>query len=96
MLRVSFTFIVIAMLVGCTSTPISPTEQTNPPNIIEPTTAEQSVTNAPSTESPVTENKTLPDQYTLQEYLSPQGVIRTMSRPRLMEWSGTPPSSRAR
>ncbi len=34
MLRASFTIMVIATLMGCTSAPISPTKQTNPPIII--------------------------------------------------------------
>lgn len=42
MLRTSFILIVIAMLVGCTSAPISPTEQTNPTIITEPSAIEVS------------------------------------------------------
>jgi virginiamycin B lyase len=71
--RISFTFIVIAMLAGCTSTPVSPNEQTNPPIIIEPTTVEQSATNDSSSESPVTESAISPDAYTIQEYPVPAG-----------------------
>jgi virginiamycin B lyase len=74
MLRTSFTFIIIAMLVGCTNTPVSPTEQTNPPIIIEPTSAEQSATDAPSSESAITENTIAPDQYIIQEYPVPSGT----------------------
>ncbi len=65
MLRASFTFIVIVMLVGCTTTPISPMEQTNLP------TAEQSAPE-PTIELPVTGNDV--SNYTIQEYPVPAGT----------------------
>ena len=74
MARMSNTFIVILLLVGCTSTPISPTEQTSPPIITEPTTIEPSATSDSSSESPVAENTTSPEQYTIQEYPVPAGT----------------------
>jgi virginiamycin B lyase len=73
MLRTSFTFIVIAMLMGCEGTPTPPAEQTNLPAITEPTLNGQSTTNTPLLESPVTENKISPDQYSIQEYPVPAG-----------------------
>jgi len=67
MLRISFTFIVIVMLVGCTNRPVLPTEQTNPPAInAEPTIAKPSATNEPAAEMPVTGNAA--SNYTIQEY----------------------------
>ena len=51
MLRKSFCLIVIAMLVGCTNTPISPTHINEAPIITEPTTVEQIATDSPSSES---------------------------------------------
>jgi len=71
MLRMSSTFILIAMLVGCTSTPVSPTE--SPVIITEPTTVEQSGTGEPSTGSPITQNTIPPEDYTIQEYPVPAG-----------------------
>ena len=71
MLRISINFIIIAVLVGCTSKPTSPTESTI---IVEPTTIEQSSTNEPSSKSPITENATSPDNYTIQEYPVPPGT----------------------
>ncbi len=68
MLRASLTFIMVTLLVGCTATPISPTEQTNLPIITEPTVVEQSATNESSTESPIAKNTISPDDYVIQEY----------------------------
>jgi virginiamycin B lyase len=73
MLRTSFTFIVITMLIGCAGKPTPPTEQTNLPTITEPTLNGQSATNTPLPESPVTENTVSPDQYIIQEYPVPAG-----------------------
>src|SRR6266508_1981505 len=71
MLRISFTVVLIFLLVGCTS--ISPTESINPPIVTEPTIIQPSVTTESSSESPVTESPTSPDQYTIQEYPVPAG-----------------------
>jgi virginiamycin B lyase len=71
MLRISFTLIIISILVGCTNH--SPTESINPPIVTEPTTIEQSTTVEPSAESPITANTVSPDQYTIQEYPVPPG-----------------------
>ena len=75
MIRASIAFIIVLTLVGCTSTPISPTEQTNPPVITEPTSVESSPTSASLTESPVTENTIPLDQpAAIQEYPVPAGT----------------------
>jgi virginiamycin B lyase len=75
MSRASLTFIVITLLVGCTSTPqTSPTSTTEAPIITEPTTVDQSPTDAPSPESPVIEITLSPEQYTIQEYPVPAGT----------------------
>jgi len=71
MLRISINVIIIAILVGCTSTPTSSTEL---PIIIEPTSPEQAATNEPSSESPVAENTIPPSAYTIQEYPVPAGT----------------------
>jgi virginiamycin B lyase len=71
MLRISFTVILISLLVGCTNN--SPTESINPPIVTEPTIIQPSVTTESSSESPVTENPISPDQYTIQEYPVPAG-----------------------
>ena len=79
MLRMSFTFIVIAMLVGCTSAPqISPTNTTESPIIAEPTTVkQQSPTEVSSSEEstpqPTPVNTIPPSEYTIQEYPVPAG-----------------------
>jgi virginiamycin B lyase len=73
MLRTSLTFIVITMLMGCSSTQIAPTDHMNPP-ITEPAIAEQPATSASTSDSPVTENTVSPDQYTIQEYAVPPGT----------------------
>ena len=71
MLRISFTVVLISLLVGCTNN--SPTESINPPIVIEPTTIQQSSTTESSSESPITENTVSPDEYTIQEYPVPAG-----------------------
>lgn len=71
MLRMSLIFIVIATLVGCISTPTSPTEQANPSINTEPTSVGQSATSESS--PPVAENTISPDQFTIQEYPVPAG-----------------------
>lgn len=73
MLRTSFTFIVIALLMGCTSAPTSPTNTIESPLSVEPTTVEQAATDVSSSESPVIENTISPEQYTIQEYPVPGG-----------------------
>ena len=73
MIRASLTFIVMTMLVGCTSTQTSPTESIVLPNVIEPTVIQPAPTGA-SAESPVAENTTSPDQFTIQEYPVPAGT----------------------
>ena len=62
MLRKILSLIVIAMLVGCTNRPISPTEQANPPIIAKPTTVE-GISTAVS-----------PTEYVIQEYPVPAGA----------------------
>ena len=74
MLRKSFSLIVIAMLVGCTNTPISPTHTNEAPIIVESTTVEQLATDSPSSESPVSENTLSPERYTIHEYPVPAGT----------------------
>src|SRR4026207_808278 len=75
MLRLSINFMVITMLVGCTSTSTSPTNTTESPVIIEATTFEQFSTNEPPSESPITENTIAPDQpAAIQEYPVPAGT----------------------
>ena len=66
MLRICLPLIVIAILVGCTSMPVSPTEQSNPP-IVEPSPAD-----GPTVEMPVTGN-TASDPAAIQEYPVPAG-----------------------
>ena len=73
MLRAGYIFIVTAMLVGCTSMPVSPTEQINRPVITEPTAVGPLTTNEPSSASPIAQNTISPDQYTIQEYPVPAG-----------------------
>jgi virginiamycin B lyase len=74
MLRTGFTFILIVLLMGCTGTPASPTQSTNPPSSAEPTTVDESTTSAPTSESISTENTIAPDQYKIQEYPVPTGT----------------------
>jgi len=71
MLRISSTFILISILVGCTNN--SPTESINPLIVTEPTIIQPSVTTESSSESPITENTVSPDEYTIQEYPVPAG-----------------------
>ena len=71
MLRISISFILVAILVGCTGSPTSTAES---PIIVEPTTVEQAATNPPSSEVPTTENTSAPDQYSIQEYPVPAGT----------------------
>jgi virginiamycin B lyase len=73
MLRANLLFIGITMLVGCTSPSISPTAQTNPPILTQPTIVESSSTNIASTDTPLAENSLSPEQYTIQEYPVPAG-----------------------
>jgi len=68
MVRASSTLIVIALLVGCTGTPGSLTEQTKPPNITKPAVVESLTTSESLTEVPVTGNNTSTENYTMQEY----------------------------
>jgi len=82
MLRTSYIFIVVAMLVGCTNTP-GPTVSTAPativtaPPVTEPTIIEASPTNIPSPEEPVLQptpkNTLSPSEYTIEEYPVPAG-----------------------
>jgi streptogramin lyase len=74
MLRVRLTFIGIAMIAGCTSRSVSPTEQVMPPVLKEPTITPSASLNIPATEATVIENTLLPDQYTIQEYPVPAGT----------------------
>lgn len=74
MLRTSLTFIVIAMLMGCAGAPSSPTQANNLPITTEPTLIEQPATSQPTSEMPVTENTTSPDDYVIQEYPIPPGT----------------------
>lgn len=71
MIRISFTVIVISVLVGCTNT--SPSESMTTPMVIEPTIVQPSINTVSPSESPVAENSTSPDEYTLQEYAVPAG-----------------------
>lgn len=73
MLRVSFTFIVMAVLVGCTNTQTSTPESIESPIVIEPTVIQPAATKSTS-DSPVEENTISPDQYTIQEYPVPAGT----------------------
>jgi virginiamycin B lyase len=73
MLRTSFTFIVIALLAGCTSVPPASTEQTSPPIIVETTAISQSPTQVSSsdeepTPQPIVTDSLSPTEYTIQEY----------------------------
>ena len=71
MLRIGICFILISLLMGCAGSPTSTAES---PIIVEPTTVEQVATNAPTSELPVTENTSTPDQYSIQEYPVPAGT----------------------
>ena len=73
MLRTILLIIVIAMLVGCTSTSNSPIQTTEAPIITEATAVEQSATTTASSESPITANTISPDEYVIQEYPIPAG-----------------------
>jgi virginiamycin B lyase len=72
--RVRLTCIVVAMLAGCTSTSVSPTEPLRPPILREPTITPSPSLDIPATEAAVTENFLSPDQYTIQEYPVPAGT----------------------
>jgi len=72
MKRIRFTIIVLAILVGCTSTPISPTNTVESPNIAQPTAVEPLNTSVPSMEPP--SNAISPDAYVIQEYPVPPGT----------------------
>jgi len=74
MLRASFAFIVIAMLIGCASTLTSSPQSSNPPIVTEPTTPGQSATSAPPSGLPIVANTTSPDEYVIQEYPVPPGT----------------------
>jgi virginiamycin B lyase len=78
MLRLSFTFIVLTLLAGCTGPPPA-TEPVNPPTIVIPPTqtiekqpTDKSQTESPTSEPP-TENPLSPAEYTIQEYPVPTG-----------------------
>ncbi|HKG53595.1 MAG TPA: hypothetical protein VKB04_05005 [Anaerolineales bacterium] len=71
MKRLSFTFIVIAFLVGCTNT--SATQAIHPPVVIEPTIIRPSITIEASSESPSIPNLGSAQEYTIQEYPVPAG-----------------------
>ena len=71
MLRIGIFFILISLLVGCAGSPTSTAES---PIIVEPTAVEQAATNAPTSELPITENTSTPDQYSIQEYPVPAGT----------------------
>jgi virginiamycin B lyase len=71
MLRIAIGFILLVILMGCAGSPTSATES---PIIVEPTTVEQAATNPPSSEVPITENTSTPDQYSIQEYPVPAGT----------------------
>jgi virginiamycin B lyase len=78
MIRASFIFIVIAILVGCTSTPSSPINTTESLVVTEPTIVEQEspITISTPKESPtqtIQANTLSPDEYTIQEYPVPAG-----------------------
>jgi virginiamycin B lyase len=73
MTRVSLSFIVIAILVGCTSTPTPTIQSTETLIIIERTTVEQSATVIPSSKPTTSENTISPNEYIIQEYPVPAG-----------------------
>ncbi|MGD8405053.1 MAG: hypothetical protein PVJ21_15435 [Anaerolineales bacterium] len=79
MLRLSFTFIVIALLAACSGPPRPVTEPDTPPTIIIPptqTTEGQSTDESPAespTSQPITESTISPAEYTIQEYPVPAG-----------------------
>ena len=70
MYRVIVIFIVITMLVGCTSTPTNIAES---PIAIQPT-VQLAATGESTTEIPVTQKAASPTQYTIQEYPVPAGT----------------------
>ena len=74
MFRLSMTVIMIAIFVGCTSTQTSPTELINTPSVIQPTTVIQPAATELISASPVAENTTSPEQFTIQEYPVPAGT----------------------
>jgi virginiamycin B lyase len=74
MLRTSLSFIVIAMLMGCAGTTMSPTASNDSPIVTEPAIVEQPSTSQPSTELPVVENTVSPAEYVIQEYPVPPGT----------------------
>ncbi len=73
MYRVTFTFILVIVVVGCTSTPTSSTNIAESPIAIQPT-VQQAATSQSSTEISVTQNPPSPAQYTIQEYPIPSGT----------------------
>jgi len=80
MSHVSLALMIIFLLAGCTNAQTSPTEQANPPMIVEATAVSQSPTESSSTqeEQPtvqsVAEHSVLPTEYTMQEYPVPVGT----------------------
>jgi virginiamycin B lyase len=70
-LHLSFIFMLIFILVGCTNHPR--TESIRTPIVIEPTTVQQSVSTEPLSAPPITKNTVSPAQYTIQEYPVPAG-----------------------
>ncbi|MDQ3006531.1 MAG: lyase [Chloroflexota bacterium] len=71
MLRISIILIIIAILAGCADSLTSTAES---PIIVESTTVEQAATSPTSSEVPITENTSAPDQYSIQEYPVPAGT----------------------
>ena len=70
MLRPSFILIVMTVLAGCTNRTISPTA---PSILTQPTAIVSPSNNVSSTETGVSENPTVPEQFTTQEYPVPPG-----------------------
>jgi virginiamycin B lyase len=69
--RITFLFVMISLLVGCTNT--STAGSTNTPIVIEPTVIQPSVTTESASEAQTTPNSVSPEEYTIQEYPVPAG-----------------------
>ena len=74
MKRTSLIFIVVAVLAGCTGTPVPTAEPAQTPAASEPTVIEQSPTDIPASEAEVDEGAISPEDFSMEEFPVPAGT----------------------
>lgn len=74
MKRSSFMLIVIAVIAGCTGTPVSLTESVQAPAVSEPTLVEQSPIDVPAAETEANESTISPEDFVMEEFPVPAGT----------------------